>query len=214
MLLTLPALISLGRGTSCPLSQEIKADLCGEGGKHCLCPCQVLWYRSWLGMEVSRAPQDGGAAGWGALLSSPQSCCLARGIRVRCPSKDCALRGEASPSRAWWIQRKTFLLPALPHLGMKSKDPSLPPSQLCLCFGFFVSPSPPWLFSLHCDAVSGFTNIPSSRASPSSSKLLICLGALAVGWVWASQSQKMQWGLLQVGPVLSLLGSAGINTSV
>lgn len=37
----------------------------------------------------------------------------------------------------------------------------------------------------------------------------VCLWASAVGWAWASQSQKMRWGLLWVGPFLSVLGSTG-----
>lgn len=165
-----PALISLRRGTSCPLSQEIKADLCGVGGKHQLCPCQVSWHQNSPGRRRLQSGEPCSAL--------PKSCCLPR----RCHSRDCALRGEGSPPGAQGLLDPEENIPppclASPGHEKQGPRPSLP---ALFVFWIFCLPEPPWLFSPHCDAVSGFTNSPSSWASPSSSKLLICLGALAVG---------------------------------
>lgn len=86
-------------------------------------------------------------------------------------------------------------IPALS--GWKTRIPPPPPlSELCFCFVFYTSPSPPYPPS---PPMTGFRSSPSSGASPGMGMGGIqipgvCLWASAVGWARTSQGPNMQQG--------------------
>lgn len=110
-------------------------------------------------------------------------------------------------------------LPCLASLGDEKQGP--PPSlqaQFLFWFSCLPQPSPSQPSSAVFPAVRCCEWVQKHSFQLGKPQRLqapwVCLWASAVGWARASQSQKMQWGLLWVDLFLSVLGSTGSKSSV